>query len=133
VNEIFGIPSFLFMFVTSRAQGLHDLLGGARVVIHDPLVAMEGDFFTPEQPRADQPPTRVRRVVVTAIYNVLLLMLLSIAGTSVSSACRDRNLCYSSESSLLSILGGAWVVLAGLSVVLGWTGRLPGCRPVKPH
>jgi uncharacterized RDD family membrane protein YckC len=129
VKAIFGLPSLLFMFVTSRAQGLHDLVAGARVVIRDPLIAAQGDRFNPIQPPPGRPATRLRRVAVTLLYNVLLLVFLSIAASFVSSACLDQNLCSGSESSSLSVLGGAWFVLGGLSIVLGWTGRLPGCRP----
>ena len=76
VKEIFGIPVFVFMFVTSRAQGLHDLLAGARVIIRDPLIAAEVDHFKPAQGPTGRPASRVRRIVVTLIYNVLLLVFL---------------------------------------------------------
>src|SRR5215469_4480142 len=39
VKEIFGVFSFFFMFITHRAQGLHDLIAGATVIIRDPLTA----------------------------------------------------------------------------------------------
>ncbi|MFZ1146108.1 MAG: RDD family protein [Bryobacteraceae bacterium] len=134
VKEIFGIPVFVFMFVTSRAQGLHDLLAGARVIIRDPLIAAEVDHFKPAQGPTGRPASRVRRIVVTLIYNVLLLVFLAIvAGTLVSSACINRDVCSASESLALSILGGGWLVLGGFSIVLGWTGRLPGIRPRDRH
>lgn len=47
VKQIFGLISFVFMSVTSRAQGLHDLLAGSTVIIRDPLIAVEGDCFKP--------------------------------------------------------------------------------------
>lgn len=36
VKQTLGLPSFLFMFITSRAQGLHDLAANAKVVLHIP-------------------------------------------------------------------------------------------------
>jgi uncharacterized RDD family membrane protein YckC len=129
VKGVFGLPSFLFMFVTSRAQGLHDLLAGARVVIHDPRMATGSDLFTPVQPAAGQPPAWGRRLVITLIYNALLLFFLTVAATFVSSACTSQKLCSDSESRFLVILGGVWLVLVAASIVLGCAGRLPGCRP----
>jgi uncharacterized RDD family membrane protein YckC len=129
VKEIFGLPSFLFMFVTSRAQGLHDLLAGAQVIIREPLIATESDLFTPAQPSAGQSATWSRRLVITLIYNVALLILLTVAATLVAPACVNRKLCSDSDNMFLSIVGSAWFVLCGVSIVLGCTGRLPGCRP----
>lgn len=98
VKAIFGLPSLLFMFVTSRAQGLHDLVAGARVVIRDPLISDQPDRFNPIQPATGRPATRARRIAVTLIYNVLLLVFLSIAAAFVSPACLDQNLCSGYES-----------------------------------
>jgi hypothetical protein len=71
-----------------------------------------------------------RRVIVTLLYNILLFVFLSVIAVSfVSTACVDRDLCSGSDRLALSIIGGAWLVLGGSSIILGWTGRLPGCRP----
>ena len=128
VKEIFGLPSFVFMFATSRAQGLHDLLAGARVIIRDPRAAADGDLFKPRLQPIGRPVSRLRRVVVILTYNFLLLVVFSVAATLVSRACLDDNICSSAESLAVPILGGSLLVLCGLSIVLGWTGRLPGCR-----
>jgi uncharacterized RDD family membrane protein YckC len=60
IKQVLGIPSFAFMFVTSRAQGLHDLAAHARVVIRDPAVAAGTDCFRP-------PPTWTGRFLLTLI------------------------------------------------------------------
>ena len=74
-----------------------------------------------------------RRVPVMLAHNILLLVLLSITiASTVSSACLDRNVCSSAESFSLSVAGLTWLGLAVLSIALGCTGRLPGCRPRKP-
>ena len=52
VKQLFGLPSFLFMFVTTNAQGLHDLLADSRVILRDPLKASETDRFDPTPPPA---------------------------------------------------------------------------------
>jgi len=47
VKWFFGVFSFAFMFVTNRAQGIHDLIAGAEVRIRDPQIAFETDYFVP--------------------------------------------------------------------------------------
>lgn len=129
VKQAFGLISFVFMFVTSRAQGLHDLLGGSRVIIRDPRIAVETDFFEPAPRSTESPVSRTRRVLVILLCNVLLLVLYSvISALFVSLVCLEGDVCSDSEGSALSILGGVWFILAGFSTILGWQGRLPGCR-----
>ena len=64
------------------------------------------------------------------LYNLVLFVLMSILSvSSVSRDCIERELCSGSENASHAIVGSAWLALAGLSIVLGWKGRLPGCRP----
>lgn len=129
VKQTVGLLSFAFMFVTSRAQGLHDIVAGARVVIHDPRIAVDADCFRPTRLPAGPSATCIRQVLVTLLYNVLLVVFLSVVAFSfVSPVCLDGDLCSGSESLALSIVGGTWFVLGGSFIILGWTGRLPGCR-----
>jgi uncharacterized RDD family membrane protein YckC len=121
VKQIFGIVSFVFMFATSRAQGLHDLAADARVIIRDHEIAAEDDRFQP-------PAAWIRRVIVTVVYVLTLLVAMSVAASlMVSPACRNEGLCYGSESSRFLMLSGGWLLLTGVSIVLGLMGRLPGC------
>jgi uncharacterized RDD family membrane protein YckC len=129
VKQLFGLFSFIFMFITSKAQGLHDLLADARVIIRDPAIAKEADCFNPSPTSNGPLATPLRRVTITVVYNVLLFMLLSVVAASViSQACLDRGHCSDPETSALSTVGGIWLMLAGSLTILGWTGRLPGCR-----
>ncbi len=47
VKQTIGLISFAFMFVTSKAQGLHDIVAGAKVIIRDPRIAVDADRFEP--------------------------------------------------------------------------------------
>jgi len=132
VKQLFGLFSFIFMFATSRAQGLHDLAAGARVILRDPRIAAAGDAYRPASVHDGQSATRFRRVMMILIYNFAFFALFAVTVAGfVSRLCIEENHCSGTEGSFLSIISGAWIVLAGLSIPLGWTGRLPGCRPNK--
>lgn len=74
IKQIFGLVSFFFMFITHRAQGLHDLVAGATVIIRDPLLAAPTDSFHPTPPAVGEPASPVRRVVVAVLYNLALAL-----------------------------------------------------------
>ena len=128
IKGFFGLFSLAFMFITRKAQGLHDLAAGSEVRIRNPRAAHARDYFVPEGPRSGQSlPSPVRRVVIIVLYSGLLFVLTSVAvGLTVSPECIDQNICAASENQALSILG--FVLLGGASIliVLGWRGQLPG-------
>jgi uncharacterized RDD family membrane protein YckC len=129
VKQALGLVSLLFMFITHRAQGLHDLLAGATVVIRDPLAAHPEDYFSPRPQPIGHPASPTRRAAVTILYNVLLLVFVSVlASLAVSPPCLQQNDCRGGDDLTMSILGGGWLILSIAFIILGWTGRLPGCR-----
>lgn len=126
VKQLVGLVSFAFMIVTRKAQSLHDLAAGARVVLRNPAAAVAEDRFKP-------PSGIARRIVVILLCNLILVMLASLVSDSIASAsCVDQGLCSEFEDSVLAVVALSWLALAGLSIVLGWMGKLPGCRPVNP-
>jgi RDD family len=129
VKQVFGIFSFFFMFITHRGQGLHDLIAGATVIISNPLAARPEDYFFPKPQPTGQPASPIRRVGVTVLYNLLLFVFVAVvASMTVSPSCLNQNDCLGADDLILSILGGGWLILCIVSIILGWTGRLPGCR-----
>ena len=129
VKQVFGVFSFFFMFITHRGQGLHDLRDGATVILRNPLAARPEDYFLPKPQPTGRPASPIRRVVVTVLYNLLLLIVTAVAAAMVvSPSCLNQNNCRGADDLILSILGGGWLILCLVSIVLGWTGRLPGCR-----
>jgi len=127
---LFGIFSFVFMFVTNRAQALHDLAAGSEVRIRDPKHAARGDYFVPSPPlSAESGLSPVRRLVGIVLYNFLLFVFTAIAaGLSVSQGCIELDICSGADRQTLDLLSYAWLVGCGVSIILGWTGRLPGFR-----
>jgi uncharacterized RDD family membrane protein YckC len=129
-KQVFGLFSFFFMFITYRAQGLHDILAGATVIIRNPLLAGPGDYFCPRPLPSGQAASPIRRIVITVVYNVLaFLSMIVVASTALSPACLNQNACFGTDDLVLSVLGGSWLVFCAASIIFGWTGRLPGCRP----
>ena len=129
VKQVFGIFSFFFMFITHRGQGLHDLIAGATVIIRNPLAARPEDYFSPAPQPTGQPASPIRRVGVTVLYNFLLLVFVAVVSAlTVSPACLNRNDCFPADALIMSVLGGGWLILCIVFIILGWAGRLPGCR-----
>jgi len=130
IKQLLGLFSLAFMFVTKRAQGLHDLAVGSEVRVRNRGAARPADYFVPEQVLTGQPmPSAPRRIVIIALYNVLLLVLVSvIAGFSLSSSCLDRDVCTGSERQELTLLSFLWMGMSAVLISLGWRARLPGAR-----
>jgi len=128
VKQVVGLLSFFFMFLTEKGQSLQDLIAGAVVTIRDPLVARPEDYFVPKIKPTDRRTSPIRRIAVTVLYNLVLLVLMGLALRGVSPECIEQNLCVGSEDLVFSIVGVGWVILSIASIILGWTGRLPGCR-----
>jgi uncharacterized RDD family membrane protein YckC len=130
VKKLAGVFSLAFMFVTVKAQSLHDLAAGSEVRIRNPRVANVGHYFVPETlPAGSSLPSASRRLLVILMYVVTSFLLMSVvAGLSVSSACLELNRCTTSEEQAFSLMSILWLVLATVLMSLGWHGRLPGCR-----
>lgn len=129
VKQVFGIFSFFFMFITHRGQGLHDLIAGATVIIHNPLIARPEDYSSPKPQPIGRPAAPIRRIGITVLYNLFLFVFVAVvAPMIVSPACLNDNNCLGADDLILSILGGGWLIFCIVTIILGWTGRLPGCR-----
>lgn len=125
-----GLFSFAFMFVTKRAQSLHDLAAGSAVRIRNPRLARRHDYFVPAA--RDEHFVQLplwRRTLVTLAY-LSLFWLASIIGTvlSVSPQCAQLDECTASEDGLETLLGGLLLAGSATLMVLGSSGRLIGAR-----
>ena len=130
IKQFLGLFSLAFMFVTKKAQGLHDFAVGSEVRVRNPQVASPGDYFVPDHLLASPSlPSAARRTIIIALYNVLLFLIVSaMAGLSISSTCLDQDICTSSERQELSLLSFLWLAVSAVLISLGWTARLPGAR-----
>jgi uncharacterized RDD family membrane protein YckC len=127
---VLGGFSFLFMFVTRRAQSLHDLASRSVVIVADPAVAsaIDAAVVLPLPPDADMP-SALRRALVISGYSLGVLLGLGIVlGLSVSTGCLDADRCTPAEKASFRIAALLWLAATGLFLVSGWRGRLLGCR-----
>jgi hypothetical protein len=125
-----GLVSLIFMVATRRRQSLHDLAAKSVVILKDPALATALDV-APEPHAVDRAtlPSRLRRVIVIAVYSLTTFTILSIAASlAVSRACLDQNICSPVEDLLFDAGTVVGVLLAAVYMSLGWRGRLPGCR-----
>jgi len=133
VKGILGIVSMVLMLVTTRAQALHDLLFHAIVVPADRGAASATDLFVPDQASPTDLHSPRRRIAVITAYSGLTYIGISfLEALVVSSHCVERGICNSAEVWVSWILGLGWLSASLAYVVLGWRGRLLGCRRGAP-
>jgi uncharacterized RDD family membrane protein YckC len=140
IKAILGWYSFLSMTVTRRHQALHDLLTRSTVQMRDPAKAHPHHFVN-ERPgfTSAAMPSRMRRVLVIAVYLVLVTGLFVIAHSGLflagvmSRSCAFENRCTVAENYVTLGLGLGWLALVALCLFQGWRGRLFGARRGPGH
>jgi len=136
IKGILGWYSFISMWVTRRHQAVHDLLTFSTVQIRDPAKASPHHYSTKRTEfDSSTMPSWTRRFVVIVGYLLLIGVVVIITTGAllmaglVSQACLDNELrCGKAEYLLTVVLGLGWLALSLLCIVLGWRGKLPGCR-----
>jgi hypothetical protein len=115
------------MFITKRAQGLHDLAAGSEVRIRNPRAADARDYFVPEESKAGRPfPSPATETCDhCTVYCVPFRPHVSGCWTHSLPECIDQNICTASEDQAGSILG--FVMIGGAGIVIGL--RVAGSTP----
>ncbi len=131
LRTLLGWLSVVLVLTTRKHQALHDLVCRTNVVLLSPESLPEREKFT-ERITEDAKflyPSKIRRVIVIAVYVILSLLVMGIAGTILlSESCLLANRCTPIETIVLLALNGALILGIGSSVVFGWQARLLGCR-----
>lgn len=130
-KAFFGIPSLIFILVTSRYQALHDIMLRTLVTDrrpatrdYDPLTSVN----VVEETGYIYPP-KWRRVVAIVIYYVMVLALSGLVQlATLSERCIVSNACETGDRLVLAASNLA--ELAGLlcCIVFGWKGYFWGAR-----
>lgn len=132
VKAVFGLPAFFVAFVTRKRQGLHDLAAKS-LIVHKSSASLPAYEVVPARTPEDEHAAYAsvwRRLLVILLYWVLLYLGIgTVLVASMSGLCaQSPNLCSPAQQAVsvigLVILLCAFVVTA----VLGWRGRLYGCR-----
>jgi uncharacterized RDD family membrane protein YckC len=134
LRTLFGWLSFIFVFVTRQHQALHDYITGTVVVLRRPDAVAAYDRL-PARAEKDAAsyayPSKARRIIVVLLYVVLGTVALAyVLASTVSDDCAETGHCTRRETTITGFLEIVWILGAGVIVVSGWRGRLPGCRRV---
>lgn len=134
VKSTLGIFSLVFFLTTKRHKALHDLAVNSVVVMNKTSLkkGIEGVSERVFEERGFKNASKLRRVLIIALYTFLVFILLGVINVILSSSeCIDYNQCTSLELVIGNILGFVFIGLFFTIVYLGWHGRLWGCRRVK--
>lgn len=139
IKAVLGLPSFVTMLITRRSQTIHDLLTGSTVQVRDFSRATPSLYIRErsELARSAMPSIRRRTVFILgyALAATLLCFLLVGVLTEarvISAACVDDDRCTSRDDFILYSAVIGWLAACLAVLVLGWRGRLYGCRLRQP-
>lgn len=135
IKAVLGWYSFLIMTATRRNQALHDLMTRSTVQIRDSARA-NASHFVNERTEFSSPgmPSKLRRVGVICIYQVLAYVVLSmgmfvaVAMGLLSRACLVNEICPGEQRLILLAIGAVYLGIVAALIGLGWRGRLFGAR-----
>jgi uncharacterized RDD family membrane protein YckC len=134
VKTLLGWLSFIFVLTTTRHQAVHDLVAGSVVIYKDtkglPVFEIQAERKL-DKATYIYPPAW-RRVIVIALYALLLTFALSIVVAGFSTQdCVYVNRCTTTDKFAESAFGLFWLFGFGWLIVHGWNGELYGCRRRK--
>ena len=134
VRFLLGAFSLIFILTTRQRQALHDKTTATTVILRrtDGLSSSEIVPETVVEEAGFTYPSRLWRIFVIIIYNLVLLVgLSSILSLVLSQACSEsisEAPCSEQEKLILTGVSVGWFLLMAATIVLGWKGRLFGCR-----
>lgn len=130
LKTILGFPSFFTMAFTRRHQALHDLLTRTTVQLRDVAIAQDFEYVNE---RAEDPgvmmPAPWRRLAVSFLYLIAAFVVSNLLTVAIlSRQCVLHDSCGSGDRAVSVTIGGVFLLLIPLILILGWQGRLPGAR-----
>jgi RDD family len=139
IKSLLGWYSFISMATTRRHQAVHDLMTHSTVQMRDPGKARPHHFIAERvEPATPDMPSRARRIAVICGYLVVcaalyLLALIGLVSVGLlSRACFYADSCAGGDKILDLVLQVSWLGATALCIILGWRGRLWGCRARQP-
>ena len=128
---ILGLLSVAFIFITRYHQAIHDGLARSVVLIKHPETKPDYEVLFERQhelPNYSYPPVW-RRSIMIAHYNVALILVIGTAtGFLLPAECLTQSDCSVRQNIILTVWQLLWVVGVVVITMLGWKGRLLGCR-----
>jgi uncharacterized RDD family membrane protein YckC len=131
LKSLLGTISLLFVLTTRKHQAIHDFLTNSIVVYKDATQVPEHEALAERKIEEEGfiYPSKLRRVVMIILYNILLFILMAyLSGVFLSVACLDNNKCTTAENIISYVMGFIWLISLGLILVGGWKARIFGCK-----
>jgi uncharacterized RDD family membrane protein YckC len=132
VKAVFGLPAFFVAFITHKRQGLHDLAARSLIVYKD-AESIPAHERMPARTVDDERATYAsawRRLLVVLLYWVLLYISVGfvIAAVMFGPCSTSPERCTPMQS-IAALVALATLVIGFIVIaLLGWRGRLYGCR-----
>jgi uncharacterized RDD family membrane protein YckC len=131
VKGVLGWLSFILVLVTARHQAIHDYVTSSIVVLKNAqdLPAYDRLQARREDTQVYEYPSRLRRLAVVVLYNIVGVILLTLAiNSALSNSCMFDEQCTTLETIVSNAITLLWLGWIATSIVLGWRGMLYGCR-----
>lgn len=134
IRFLLGAFSLIFILTTRQRQALHDKATGTTVVLRSTkgLHASEIIRETVVEDSGYTYPSRLWRIFVIAVYNILLLIAVGTMHTfTISISClasENMQACTNQEQLFILSTSSVWFFVMAAIIVLGWKGRLLGAR-----
>jgi uncharacterized RDD family membrane protein YckC len=136
IKVTLGWFSFVILAATSRNQAIHDLLTRSTVQIRDSSEARPDQYILERvEPLASNMPPPLRRLLVTAVYLVVAVIIYLAAFVAIvesgalSKGCLNNDYrCSIGEVILEYAFAFALPLMMAAVITFGWRGRLFGAR-----
>lgn len=134
LKVILGWVSIIFVLTTKKHQAVHDLLVNSVVVHKYPTKVQEhealGENLIEEEGYIY--PSKLRRIFMIILYNILLLFLIRVLSIFLlSGACLYNNNCTPVEEVISYGIRIILIISVTLILVGGWKSLLFGCKRKK--
>ena len=131
LKSILGVISLMFILTTRKHQAIHDFFANSIVAYKNPKQVPEYEALAEREIEEEgyTYPSKLRRVSIIILYNILLLILIRVIGDFLlSERCIENNICTPFEGVISIGLGIIWVISAALILVGGWKSLIFGCK-----
>jgi uncharacterized RDD family membrane protein YckC len=131
IKLLFGWLSFVFVFTTKKHQAIHDLAAGS-VVTYRNAGGLPAYEMLPERSIEEAGfvyPAAWKRIMAICLYGFVVVVGNAVFGLlALSDACARHDHCVGIDSLLLIMADVIFLIMIGAVIVMGWKGRLYGCR-----
>ncbi len=131
VKTTLGIFSLIVVSTSRKHQAIHDFLSGSIVVIKNPnaLPAYEVLKERVVEEKGYIYPSKIWRIMIIALYSVIFFVAyVFIVVLLMTENCLNNDICTGYDQAVSVVSQILWFVGTVTLLVLGWRGKLWGCR-----